>query len=538
MSKWTLLTTKQIIQKKTIQDCHNIANSRNGKCLSTKYINSTTKYLWECQYKHQWKATYGSIQQGSWCPECANSKKKTIQDCHDIANSKNGKCLSTEYINNKTKMLWECEYEHQWEATYDSVGNDKSWCPKCAGNVKFTIQDCHKAAQKQNGKCLSTKYINSTTKYLWECQHGHQWVATYNNIKQKDCWCLTCAGKEKKSIQDCYELAKSKNGKCLSTEYINIHTKYLWQCQHSHQWEATYSSIQQGSWCPKCAGLIKTTVGSSIEIIAKQKLNKIGLNIQDYNKEVPKLQQKGYKYRPDLICIDNNNNKIYIDIDGLYWHSEYNKDKNYHIDKQKTFNKYNIRYMQIREDELNDNKINIIAGLLKAQTKINTRIYARKTIFKIVKPKDAQEFLQENHLMGKFNSAKHIGLYYKDELVMLLSYKKYKNYLDISRLCTKVGYTIIGGLSKLLSKINTTNIDFIQSFVDLRYANGNSLIKLGFKYIKTTLGWKWTDGKNTYNRLQCRANMDERNLSEKEYAAELKWYKIYDAGQAKFTKTV
>jgi len=53
---------------------------------------------------------------------------------------------------------------------------------------------------------------------------------------------------------------------------------------------------------------------------------------------------------------------------------------------------------------------------------------------------------------------------------------------------------------------------------------------MGFKLEGITLGWKWIDYKYTYNRLQCRANMDDRKLSEKEYAKERKWYKIYDAG--------
>ena len=32
--------------------------------------------------------------------------------------------------------------------------------------------------------------------------------------------------------------------------------------------------------------------------------------------------------------------------------------------------------------------------------------------------------------------------------------------------------------------------------------------------------------------------MDDRNLSQKKHAEELKWYKIYDAGQAKYVLTL
>ena len=49
------------------------------------------------------------------------------------------------------------------------------------------------------------------------------------------------------------ELAKKRNGECLSTEYINAHTKLLWKCADGHEWEAKPNNIQQGKWCPICA---------------------------------------------------------------------------------------------------------------------------------------------------------------------------------------------------------------------------------------------------------------------------------------------
>ena len=42
----------------------------------------------------------------------------------------------------------------------------------------------------------------------------------------------------------------------------------------------------------------------------------------------------------------------------------------------------------------------------------------------------------------------------------------------------------------------------------------------------------------TYNRLRCRANMDNRKLSEKEYSEELGWERIYDAGQRLYIKSL
>lgn len=42
----------------------------------------------------------------------------------------NGKCLSENYINSKNKLIFECKYGHQWQATWDNIGQGK-WCPNC-----------------------------------------------------------------------------------------------------------------------------------------------------------------------------------------------------------------------------------------------------------------------------------------------------------------------------------------------------------------------------------------------------------------------
>lgn len=33
----------------------------------------------------------------------------SLKECQDLAISRGGKCLSTEYINNQTHMEWKCE---------------------------------------------------------------------------------------------------------------------------------------------------------------------------------------------------------------------------------------------------------------------------------------------------------------------------------------------------------------------------------------------------------------------------------------------
>lgn len=58
-----------------LKEAHAIALSRKGKCLSTEYINSRTTLLWKCRKGHQWSKLLYDIRAGSWCPECSPNRK-------------------------------------------------------------------------------------------------------------------------------------------------------------------------------------------------------------------------------------------------------------------------------------------------------------------------------------------------------------------------------------------------------------------------------------------------------------------------------
>lgn len=238
---------------------------------------------------------------------------------------------------------------------------------------------------------------------------------------------------------------------------------------------------------------------------------------------------------------------LYVNVDGLFSHSiegsrQISKGrrilpKKYHLDLVKEFKSNNQTIFQFREDELRD-KPDIIRSIILNHLQLSpTRLYARRCKIRKVSSQDARIFLENNHLMGNSRAATAYGLYYNTQLVSLMSIRKKKQGLDIVRFCTNLNTTIVGGFSKLLQHIEKEySPAFIQSFLDLRYSTGVSYEKTGFNLETITLSWRWTDLVNTYHRLRCRANMDERKMTQAEYAKELKWYKIYDAGQAKYVK--
>lgn len=138
------------------------------------------------------------------------------------------------------------------------------------------LNDYREIAKKRGGSCLSNVYINAKTKLKWQCKEDHVWETTPNCINNGS-WCPECVGKnrggtQRLTIEKMQKIAKEKKGKCLSSEYKNSCTKLRWQCKKRHEWNAVYSSIQQGSWCPECGtdrareGIRKYNVGDMQQI--------------------------------------------------------------------------------------------------------------------------------------------------------------------------------------------------------------------------------------------------------------------------------
>lgn len=216
------------------------------------FISNNGKLIkWKCKNNHTWISAFADAKR-YWCSKCNREIKKHdyLNKCSILAENFNGKLLSNKYINAKSKLLFSCKSGHKFKSTYDVVSRGIWSCPYCDGR-KRTIKDMNDLVKHFGGKCLSSKYINATTKLKWQCKNNHTWFSTPHAIKRH--WCLICAGKDKKTIQHANELAKLKGGKCLSKHYKNAKSKLEWSCKDKHTWFSVYDSIRNGTWCPFCA---------------------------------------------------------------------------------------------------------------------------------------------------------------------------------------------------------------------------------------------------------------------------------------------
>lgn len=155
---------------------------------------------------------------------------------------------------------------------------------------KHSLDTCNKVALARGGKCLEDKYINGGIKIKWECLEKHRWDATFYSVNGGS-WCPFCCKSPVTTIDDAKNDAKVRGGKCLSNKYKNNVTKMQWKCKYGHIWDSSLLSIRSGSWCPICAGNKKKTIQYVRRVIE----SKGGVCIsKKYNNSTSKL---------DIVCM-------------------------------------------------------------------------------------------------------------------------------------------------------------------------------------------------------------------------------------------
>ena len=186
-------------------------------------------------------------------------RRLKIEEMHELAKKYGGKCLSTEYHGNHISLKWQCSEGHIWEAMPSHIKHSGSWCPICVGHKPLTIEDLIINATAKGGKCLSSEYLGNATKLHWQCKEGHTWWAAPRDIRAGR-WCLQCSGNAPHTLDDAKELAIKRGGECLSTEYQNSKDKLKWKCCEGHVWETDWSHVNRGHWCPTCGTTLSENI--------------------------------------------------------------------------------------------------------------------------------------------------------------------------------------------------------------------------------------------------------------------------------------
>ena len=240
--------------------------------------------------------------------------------------------------------------------------------------------------------------------------------------------------------------------------------------------------------------------------------------------------------------------KLAIEYNGLYYHSDEFKPKNYHLQKTDECEAKGYKLFQIYESD----DLDIWKSMISGKLGLNRRIYARKCYVAEIPANVCNSFCAQNHLQGTVPSHIRLGLYYDDgfstELVEVMTfgksrYNKYMQY-ELLRLCSLKYTSVIGGASKLFKYfVKKYNPESVISYANRRFSQGGVYEVLGFtKQGLSSPNYQYIINGDLYSRVKFQKHKLSKvlesfdpNLSEIENMHNNGYFRIFDCGNIVYT---
>lgn len=422
-------------------------------------------------------------------------------------------------------------------------------CPKCAmenksaaqnkGLEEFIMQSRSKFGDKFDYSKAS--YVNNKTKLILVCPiHGEFHISPDSHLKSLT-GCKKCGNDlARKAVakDKAHFLAKARkvHGDKYNYdnfEYVNWHTPGYVTCPvHGDFLVNACNHITNGSGCPKCVHQISKWEQEVYDFIVSE-----GIAAEQSNREILDGREI------DIYIPEKN---IGIECDGLRWHNETRKDKNYHLNKTNECAKKGVRLIHIFEDEWLHHK-EIWKSMLRNMLSLTRqKIYARNCEVVEVGPKEKRKFLKANHIQGNAQSGISYGLRHNGELVSLMTFgiprinmggKKGDGVYELVRFCNKLDMNVVGGASKIFKHfVSNHNPLKVVSYSDKRWSTGGLYEVLGFRnthdsrpnyfYVNNTT----RENRFKYRKSELVKEGYDKGKSEHQIMTERGIYRIYDCG--------
>jgi len=309
--------------------------------------------------------------------------------------------------------------------------------------------------------------------------------------------------------------------------------EYDWKCRKCKHLFKRCLNVNYSMVCPKC-----NRHGTNIERFIHNYLHNKKISYTIRNRKIIKNRELDV-YVPEL--------NIAIECNGLYWHSDLMKSKNYHLDKTEQCESKGIRLIQIFADEIHYKSKSVINRLNNIFKLNNIKISSDDCDVREVDLDTTEKFLLKYHLEGPDNPSHRYGLYYKNRLLSVMTFEKCKTegLYKYSRFCTINGVDILNGEKKMLEyflkQLNPLKVIAISC---RRWNDGKNYENLGFKFTgKSNPNYWYTDKSYLYRfhrfafakqLLPKKLENFDPALSEKENMEKNGFRRIYDCGSLKY----
>lgn len=525
------------MEKLTIEYINKSVASR-AECLSTEYIDNKHKLLFRCKVcGSTFPQTASRALQGKINPCCLINKKKDLEIIKEFCTKKNITFLDETFINVNHNHRWQCNVcLGLIETKYVYLKENKNVCSHCYP-IKFRSFDEIRCLVESKGYSLIK--IGEKRRLTLFCKKcSKEFEITLSKIVNNNQGCTACFGQKKYDLDSIKKECLQKNCALLSENYLGFDDFHVFKClKCGYEWENTYNHFHRHfKGCAKCLGF-----HSSGEIELKEVLEKLtGVAWRSDRKIL-----KGFEidaYHPDFLYA--------FEFCGIYYHSEIFKKNNYHYLKMKLCLDNNIKLITIFEDEWVHQRDKVVSRIKSLLSLCSIREFARNLKIREIPTIVSSNFYDQAHLQGKpSNTLVSFGLYKNESLLGAISLGRHPrdnspNQICLTRLCFKQDVYILGGAEKLFKycKLWASAKKYVKiiSWSDNRWSFGGVYSRLKFELEKELPpDYSYTQN-NSIKRISkslLRKNKDERLLKTTEHELRLKQkrYRIYDCGKKRWS---
>lgn len=183
---------------------------------------------------------------------------------------------------------------------------------------------------------------------------------------------------------------------------------------------------------------------------------------------------------------------------------------------------------------------------------LNKTLHGRKAKIAILEANEAKVFLDENHLQGFIKTKHLLGLSFNNELMAVACFSSarpmkskgitYKS-AELVRFATKAGFTVVGGLGRLIGAFLKENkVNDLMTYADRDWSLGSGYDKLGFKLAEATQAVVFYVNTNTLIRYAAhrlpkaiiKAYQEQNNLSLNDFLADKDYTEVFNIGNFKY----
>ena len=473
-----------------------------------QYQGATASCFVSCIKHGSFKTKPTYLVNGYGCPSCGKEKIKEAAMGKRLgfdgfvskAMEIHGNLYSypeQEYVTNKDKVKIICSKHGEFWQKPNSHLSGKG-CYECANDSKRARNSAVSALTKSG---LLDRLIEANPSWEYDLssfkgmaknlraicpEHGEFYSTPNNMLRNSGCpGCgerkmLAASAARKLTTEQWIERAKAVHGgKYLYCDTVyDPNGKIAVQCPKHGEFLTTSDHVYQATGCPRCS----IHLSKSEDEIAN--LLKIYTEVDQRNRSLIK---------PLELDIFLPKHGVAIEYCGDYWHS-HGDPASEKAGMAKHHKKYNlcaqmgIRLITIFESEWMGRRGAIKRILLNSIGKARGRLMARKCSVGRPTSAEARDFFELYHPQGGNGSGEHYALYHNGKIVACMRFALGANDRGVgaerswtlSRYATRVN--VVGGASRLFSAFREENDpDFVKSFSDNRYFEGEMYKRLGFE---------------------------------------------------------